>query len=177
MRQTIIVVIAVALVGCAQTQRDLVPRNPEQIDAEIDAATAKAENPPPETETSRVYVDEKIIAACGIMLPQAFFEFESAKLGESDKHELHAVAECLDTGALKDTKIGVVGHADPRGTGETNAELGMDRAEAVADYLVQHGVEPDRVTMQSVGETMASTDPDDWPANRRVDLILRSSPN
>ncbi len=171
------VVFAVALVGCAETSRDLAPRTPEQVEAEIEASTNRAENPPDDTEVSRVYVDEKIIAACGLVLPQAFFELDSAELDAKDRAELRAVAKCFATGALADTRLGVVGHADPRGTGELNEQLGMDRAESVAAYLSEHGVDADRIQVDSAGETMASADPSDWPANRRVDIILRSAPN
>jgi outer membrane protein OmpA-like peptidoglycan-associated protein len=167
--------IVLALVGCAQTSRDHATQSPEKIDADIDATTV--DKPPADANVSRVYIDEKILSACGLDLPQAFFEFESAKLDSDDQHELTQVAECLDTGALQNTKVGVVGHADPRGTEQYNDALGMERARSVSEYLKRHGVEGDRLQLGSAGEEMASANPDDWPANRRVDVILRSVPN
>jgi outer membrane protein OmpA-like peptidoglycan-associated protein len=169
------IAIVLALVGCAQTSRDHATQSPAQIDADIEATTV--DKPPADAGVSRVYIDEKIIEACGLTLPQAFFEFESTNLDADDQHELAAVAECLDTGALQNTTVGVVGHADPRGTEEFNDALGMERAKSVADYLKRHGVESDRLQLGSAGEEMASADPADWPANRRVDVILRSAPN
>ena len=171
------VVVAVALVGCAETSRGVAPRTPDQVDAEIEASTASSGNAPDDTRASRAYVDEKIIEACGRVLPQAFFELDSAELDAEDEAQLRIVADCLNHRALGNTRVGVVGHADPRGTGELNEGLGFARASEVAQFLSEQGVEADRMQVDSAGEAMASVDPEDWPANRRVDIILRSAPN
>jgi peptidoglycan-associated lipoprotein len=66
--------------------------------------------------------------------------------------------------------IRVEGNCDERGTREYNLALGDRRANAAKDYLVAHGVAPNRITTISYGKerpiAMGST-PEDWAQNRR----------
>jgi OmpA-OmpF porin, OOP family len=71
--------------------------------------------------------------------------------------------------------VEVQGHADERGDDDYNMRLTEDRAQAVKQYLVDHGLSPDRIQAHGYGETRAvchrHTDAC-WSRNRRVDFII-----
>jgi outer membrane protein OmpA-like peptidoglycan-associated protein len=71
--------------------------------------------------------------------------------------------------------VRVEGHTDDRGDGDANRELSQRRAEAVVDYLVQHGISESRLQALGLGETRPiqpnSTDRG-RAANRRVDFVI-----
>jgi peptidoglycan-associated lipoprotein len=101
-----------------------------------------------------------------------FFEFDSSDTREPDQASMHALAECMISGPLKGKTIKLIGHTDPRGTPDYNEKLGLERAQRVKDHLVTHGVESNRVQVESVGEDQASPAPQDWPKDRRVEIQL-----
>ena len=51
-----------------------------------------------------------------------------------------------------DSRVVVVGHADSVGSDRYNCRLGLKRAQAVASYLVEHGIARDRIAIGSRGE-------------------------
>lgn len=70
------------------------------------------------------------------------------------------------------------GHTDPRASDEYNRALGERRALAARDYLLQKGIEPERMRIRSFGETQTiSTAPDvvDYARDRRVEFIFSDS--
>ena len=72
-------------------------------------------------------------------------------------------------------QIYIDGHADQRGTAEHNLWLGEQRAQAVASYLTQLGLSPDRLHTTSFGkrEPIAmGSDTAANAANRRVEFRL-----
>ncbi|MBZ5537842.1 MAG: OmpA family protein [Acidobacteriia bacterium] len=74
------------------------------------------------------------------------------------------------------TDIEVIGHTDTTGTAESNIELGMRRAHAVAEILRSRGMDPANMSVTSHGESdllvpTAKGVPE--PKNRRVEVIVR----
>lgn len=69
---------------------------------------------------------------------------------------------CMTSGALRDTTIKLIGHADPRGTANYNEKLGLQRAEKVRAFLVGNGVDKARVQVASVGAEDAAPAPQEW---------------
>ena len=69
-----------------------------------------------------------------------------------------------------DVSVTIEGHCDERGTREYNLALGEKRAQAVKNYLIGLGINPDRVSTISYGKEKpvnpAST-PLAWSQNRR----------
>jgi peptidoglycan-associated lipoprotein len=91
----------------------------------------------------------------------------------ADDEVLAKIASCVSTGPLKGRSLRLVGRADPRGTQEYNMVLGAERANNVARYLVQMGVDASRVMQTSRGELDAvGTDEATWQRDRRVDIVL-----
>ncbi|WP_080237634.1 OmpA family protein [Spirosoma rigui] len=71
--------------------------------------------------------------------------------------------------------IEVRGHTDNTGSNEINAKLSQDRADAVREYFISKGIEPDRIASKGFGETkpVATNDTDDGrQQNRRVEFII-----
>jgi len=99
------------------------------------------------------------------------FEFDSDKLSASSTAMLDKAAKILKRKA--GLKVEVVGHTDSQGDDVYNMGLSERRAQAVADYLVAHGVNADNLTVTGYGETqpVADNGSDAGRAdNRRVEL-------
>ncbi len=76
----------------------------------------------------------------------AVFPFASSQLQDS---QLEAVlGQITDTGG----RIVVVGHADSMGSDRYNCRLGLKRAQAVASFLVEHGVARESIAIGSSGK-------------------------
>ena len=101
------------------------------------------------------------------------FATGSAELAPEAMPVLHAVAKALQSDRLAGFVFRIEGHADPRGTVESNIKLSEERAQAVAAYLSSTlGVLADR--LQPVGK--GSSEPlnpkqPDAPENRRVTIV------
>ncbi|MGF7218516.1 outer membrane protein OmpA-like peptidoglycan-associated protein [Spirosoma lacussanchae] len=71
--------------------------------------------------------------------------------------------------------IEVRGHTDNTGSNEINAKLSQDRADAVREYFISKGIEPDRIASKGFGETkpVATNDTDEGrQQNRRVEFVI-----
>jgi outer membrane protein OmpA-like peptidoglycan-associated protein len=129
-------------------------------------------NQPSRSTSSVVYLhasDDFRKACAGT---EAYFEYNSTEVKPEAHSNLSGVAQCLKNGPLSDKTITLVGRADPRGTENYNDQLGLDRAKEVKDYLVGQGIPENRIQMKSAGEEGASQWPENWPLDRRVDIIL-----
>lgn len=101
------------------------------------------------------------------------FDTDSSAL----KAEFYAV---LDSVALvinkyEKTYVDVLGHTDSTGSADYNMRLSMERAESVAAYLANRGVQGERFVIRGLGEEMpvASNDTVEGRAlNRRVEIAL-----
>ena len=72
-------------------------------------------------------------------------------------------------------KIIVEGYTDPRGTEAYNMHLGEKRADAVKNYIVKAGINPNRVSVVSMGETELATTqntPKGWTEDRRTVTVI-----
>ncbi|MCX7836229.1 MAG: peptidoglycan-associated lipoprotein Pal [bacterium] len=68
------------------------------------------------------------------------------------------------------------GHADERGTNEYNLALGERRAKSVRDFLVNYGIDANRISVMSYGEerpAVKGTGEAAWSKNRRVEFNTR----
>ncbi len=72
--------------------------------------------------------------------------------------------------------VDIVGHTDTVGSSESNAELGLRRAEEVRVFLLAEKVSMTEVSVSSHGEgdlLVPTADGVDEPRNRRVEVIVR----
>ena len=141
---------------------------------EYEAQGPEYEAQGPQYEEIELGIDPSIANRCGVeQAPKVYFAFDSAEIRPDSEQKIREVARCLQSDEyLEGEPLTITGHADPRGTEEYNRELGLDRANAVAKVLRQSGVGSDRIDTYSRGEFLASSTPDEWPQNRRVEIRL-----
>jgi peptidoglycan-associated lipoprotein len=102
-----------------------------------------------------------------------YFDFDSASVKASEGPKLQEVASYLQTNPIGD--LMVEGHCDERGTDGYNDALGERRAQAVREYLVNLGVNPNRLHTISYGRSKPAVDGRTEAAyskNRRGELVL-----
>lgn len=78
--------------------------------------------------------------------------------------------------AHNDLKVNVIGHTDNVGNTNANLLLSNNRAEAVAIYLINHGIKKNRITFDGKGEALpiSSNETDNGRyRNRRVEFSLQ----
>jgi peptidoglycan-associated lipoprotein len=129
--------------------------------------------PPDSPTASAVRISDEIVKACGIKEPDAYFAFDSANLRAEDAGVLQQVVTCFTSGPLKGRTLKLVGHADPRGGSDYNMTLGQSRADSVAGYIVNKGMDKAKTESTSRGAMDAvGSDEPTWARDRRVDMML-----
>lgn len=130
---------------------------------------------PPNTE-----VDAKgcpVEKAAPIVLKGVTFEFNSAQLTAEATKRLDNVVNALK-GSDK-INVSISGYTDNKGADSYNLDLSDKRAASVRQYLIDHGIDSDRLTSKGYGETMpvapntkpnGSDNPQGRAKNRRVEL-------
>lgn len=98
------------------------------------------------------------------------------KLLETAKFRLDQVAVALK--AEGDGKRVIVeGHTDSMGSDSVNMPLSVNRANAVRDYLLTRGVQPNRITAVGLGSTrpiVNNDTPENRANNRRVEIVIQN---
>jgi peptidoglycan-associated lipoprotein len=105
---------------------------------------------------------------------RVFFETDSSELTPQSRATLDKQAQWL-TNYSQYSQFTVEGHADERGTREYNIALGARRAQAVRDYLVSRGIQPQRMRTISYGKerpVAVCNDISCWSQNRRAVTVL-----
>lgn len=102
-----------------------------------------------------------------------YFAWDQATLQEVSFPVLDEVVLALKEN--KNFRVQVQGHSSSEGGPERNQTLSEQRAKAVLDYLVAHGVEQDRLVSQGFSSSVP-TDTNSTPAgrdnNRRVEFVV-----
>jgi outer membrane protein OmpA-like peptidoglycan-associated protein/TolA-binding protein len=100
------------------------------------------------------------------------FATDSWQIQAADSARLLGLAESLKVHL--EVNLLVVGHCDQRASERYNERLGMQRAQAVRDFLVAAGVDPVRIVVRSDGEKRpVSAKPEEFWLNRRVEFEFR----
>jgi outer membrane protein OmpA-like peptidoglycan-associated protein len=102
------------------------------------------------------------------------FRFESEELTDEGKQLLPDVLQAVKSYPVPE--VVVIGHTDTTGTPQSNAELGLRRANAVRALLVQAGLNPAAIDVRSHGEAellVPTADGVFEPRNRRVEVTVR----
>jgi len=101
------------------------------------------------------------------------FSYDSFIIPSREVADVEAVIDYLASN--KGTVVICEGHCDERGTTDYNLSLGENRAQAVRAYIVNAGINPNRIQTRSMGEDDA-LDPahnsSAWTTNRRVEFEL-----
>jgi peptidoglycan-associated lipoprotein len=152
--------------GCAKKIESEVKDSPAPAITDTADKQPAAENIP--VAPSSV---EAIIKLNDVKLETIFFDFESYALTTKAQQLLQANARLLiDNPAVK---FIIEGHCDERGSDDYNLALGAQRALTAKNYLIELGVNPERLAVISYGEERpASTGHDEsaWAQNRRIEF-------
>jgi outer membrane protein OmpA-like peptidoglycan-associated protein len=108
------------------------------------------------------------------ILDMVYFEYNKAIIKKESYPILDAVAATLN-GNPSILLIEVQGHTDERGNDDYNLDLSDRRAKAVKDYLIDKGVEANRLESQGYGETqplIREHNEKAWAKNRRVAFLI-----
>ena len=103
------------------------------------------------------------------------FKLASAQLeiSEASKKQLDAVIKQLET--APGFKIQIHGHTDDMGKEKYNLELSLERADFIAQYVENKGVEPIRLVVEGFGSDLPiapNTTEEGRSSNRRVEVKL-----
>lgn len=101
------------------------------------------------------------------------FDFNKAELRPDNRETLSRIAGVLLT--AEGFGIQVYGHTDDVGTAAYNQELSERRAEAVRRYLIEAGVDEDKIQSKGFGKAaplVEGTDPASRQRNRRVEIAV-----
>ena len=101
---------------------------------------------------------------------QIKFDFDSAKLNDSQKPALEQLCRVMKSSDVK--KFQILGHTDASGTAEYNQQLSQLRAEEVKRFFVSDcGLEAVRLEAVGMGERVLRDNADPKsPENRRVEF-------
>ncbi len=183
-----LVALAIVMVGTAGCRSK--PKPPDVIQVDIDrarqAATPPSEVPgaqgpgtgdigitpleqPPQPPDARTWVFDPDNPRG---LKPIFFEFDKSRLTPEARKTLEHNAEILKQ--HPDIRVRIEGHCDERGTIEYNLALGERRALSARNYLINLGIEPERLATISFGEERPA-DPrhneEAWAKNRRDEFV------
>jgi outer membrane protein OmpA-like peptidoglycan-associated protein len=102
------------------------------------------------------------------------FDFNKATLRPESYPVLDSIAQVLKENPTVVVEIG--GHTDTRGSFRYNLRLSQARANSVREYLLQKGIEPNRLIAKGYGEMRPLVKPErteaDYQKNRRVEFRI-----
>lgn len=102
-----------------------------------------------------------------------YFDFDRSAVKASERVRVEEVAAYLK--GKPGHMVEIEGHCDERGTEEYNRALGERRALAVREYLVNLGIQAERIHTISYGEDRPAeigSNDSAWAKNRRGEFIL-----
>ncbi len=108
-----------------------------------------------------------------IRLNNIFFDTALATLRPESNEELNDVLQLMNKNPKME--IAIAGHTDNVGSDEYNMKLSDDRANAVRNYLVSHGVDASRITAKGYGKVVPiadNTTDEGRQINRRVEFTI-----
>lgn len=131
---------------------------------------------PEQTEYKEIIKDitlKKIAIGKNVALKNVFFETNKSDLSEESQVELGNVIRLLIENPTMCIELG--GHTDNVGSKSYNKTLSEKRAKAVVDYLVDHGISPDRLSSMGYGmdkPVATNKTAEGRQENRRTELLV-----
>ncbi len=133
----------------------------------------------PESDSSLVaevpmtYADTLKVGST-FVLHNIFFDYDKATLLQQSYNELHTLLGILQSHPTM--KIEICGHTDGHGSIDYNQRLSENRARAVVDYLVSHGIDVRRLSFKGYGKSRpidTNTTEEGRAKNRRVEFVVK----
>lgn len=126
------------------------------------------------TAAPAVPVFDRLTAGETVVLRHVFFEQSDYRLLPTSYAELDKLVRTLQQQPT--LRIEIAGHTDNQGDPRLNLALSENRAKVVANYLMRHGINEDRLEPKGYGGSRPLTDNAGESAraqNRRVEFIVR----
>ena len=162
----LVLAVLVAATGCSKKQ---VETTPDRDRMDPGAAATDTGTDQPMTDDSGTLARDEAMAMIGDMI---FFDFDRSDLRPEARTTLQQKSDILRQ--YPDIRVRIEGNADERGTVEYNLALGERRADAARTYLIDLGIDPDRLTTISYGEERPLAEGHNeaaWQQNRRDEFI------
>lgn len=174
--------MAVGLAGCSQyVKKDELNAAVQQLQQKQQDQQQQIDAIKQQLQSQFAKYDTQITAMQGRVSVDtvAHFAFNSATLSEQDKPALQNFAETMAK-YHPNVLVTVEGFTDPAGSRAYNKRLGMQRAEAVRDFLVSSGINASQVRAVSYGkdanrQVVKGASHDRGADNRRVSLTVDST--
>ncbi len=157
--------------------------DPAKIGAALStlASPSKIKEEPSEDSSPYVMVEGEQVESVkdaieindGVLAVRVQFDYDSYRIRKNSYPDLDRIINLLNN---TPANIIVAGHTCDIGTESYNLILSKSRAKAVYEYLVQHGVDPDKLEITSYGEERPLESNDTLEGkerNRRVEFIRR----
>lgn len=128
------------------------------------------------TRRIKIPIDILVMATEGglaIRISNIEFAFNSAELKGEAFSILDRASQILNR--YRNYRVMVEGHTDDIGEDEFNLRLSERRAKAVMDYLIESGVDAERLSFRGMGETepyLPNVNDENRIRNRRVEFLL-----
>ena len=194
----LVVVLLVVLVGCAkqpeidveaeqnQTEQNVTEQNQTEQNVTEQNITEQNQTETDLTDTTEVVVteDSMIDATPDTSLNQdlaqslsdkvVYFDFDKFNIRSDQMHAVEEVANVLRDNQTNFT-VRIEGNCDEWGSDEYNYALGLKRAKTVKQALVDLGVDGEKLTIISYGESnpvCTAHNRECWAKNRRDNFTL-----
>lgn len=90
-----------------------------------------------------------------VVVEHIFYAFDQATLRPESKEALDQLIKLLNDNPHATIELGA--HTDSKGTHAYNERLAQRRAQSVVDYLIEMGIDPERLTAKGYGENVPKT--------------------
>jgi len=158
-----------ALTDCEE--RNTTRTNPLVVDTDGDGVNDGKEV---ENGTDPLVADIlKVTESGNIVLEGITFETNKSEIRPESEPILQKALNTLK--AYKDLKVEIQGHTDDVGSASANQRLSEARARAVRTWLIDRGIDPDRLTAAGYGESeprVPNTSPENRAKNRRIEFRI-----
>jgi tetratricopeptide (TPR) repeat protein len=116
---------------------------------------------------------QKLTEANKLVITWQFFDVDKHLIKSDYIKDLENVVTVMNK--VPTMKLNIIGHTDSDATEDHNQELSENRAKAVAKYLTDRGIDPFRLNISGMGESMPlypNTTIESKRWNRRVELYI-----
>jgi outer membrane protein OmpA-like peptidoglycan-associated protein len=90
-----------------------------------------------------------------VLIDNIFYEFDKATLTPESATSLNELVQLLENNPNVTIELGA--HCDFRGRDAYNERLSQKRAESVVNYLIEHGIDAERLVAKGYGESKPKT--------------------
>jgi peptidoglycan-associated lipoprotein len=159
--------------GCSD--KEVVVEDPSAVKSEVKEVSS--------IETEVVSAQDSVVNSSSLntnindvqeKIKSVYFAFDKFNVTDSSRDDITNAASIVqDSGSEFNIKL--EGNCDEWGSDEYNIALGLKRASSVKKALVAEGVDAERISMVSFGEsnpTCSDKTQECWSKNRRVDFKL-----